>query len=449
MFRALKVDDKKAQSLVTWAIKKPRLPQSVVIPLRWGREPAAEACVEEGQHVLAGEKIASAVRPEAVSRYTPFSGKVVRIAYQPHPELGEVPAIEIHGGEFPEGFTPHSPAVFFKEEALSFFRDMGLVDLSETMEPLHTKIETARHPRLEILVLNGCDPEPYITANHSLAMSHALEILKGAEILRQACGARRIVLAFQQNQMEAAEIVKSKIFLMHWEHMEVSMQPSAYPHGLDALVLRDVLKTRSLSAASEDKRALLLNMATAFAVYEAAELGKPFFERTMTVGGECVVEAKNVRVPLGTRLEDVFRFSGGLLRDPGRVLLNGPMRGQAQTSLKVPVLPGTAAVLAIAKELLDSRESVPCDRCGLCVEACPAGLSPGQIALAVQHSDWEAVTSASAGECIECGACAFVCPSRVPLGSLMAEAKQALQLSGKPSRRSQPAPETVPAGSFQ
>jgi len=444
MFRPLRLDDKKAQSLVTWAIKKPRLPQSVAVPLRYGMEPAAEACVEAGQHVRAGDKVATAAAAEAVNRHAPISGKIVRVARMPHSILGEVPAIEIYGGEFPEGFVSYGPGDFSKQEPLPFFREMGLVDLDAAMQPLHVKIAEARRQVPQVLILNGCDPEPYVTANHSLAMSHAAELLKGAEILRQAAGARRLVLVFQKNQMEAAEIIRSKIYFLRWEHAEVRIQPSAYPYGLNDLVLWDVLKTNARGIDALKSQALVLNLATAFAVYEAVEYAKPLLDRTMTLGGECVVEAKNVCVPLGTRMEDAFRFCGGLLRDPGRVLTNGPLTGQAQTALDRPMLPGFAALLALAKEEIDTRPTTACDRCGFCVEACPSDLLPSEIALAAAHQDWQSLGLSGLESCIECGSCAYVCPSRVPIAAFIHDAKRALE----PLHQKQPrftAPERVPA----
>jgi len=447
MFRALKVDDKKAQSLVTWAIKKPRLPQSVIVPLRYGAETAAEACVEAGQHVRAGDKIAVAAAKDAVNRHAPISGKVMKVGLRPHSILGEAPAIEIYGGEFPEGFVSYGPADFSKQDPLPFFREMGLVDLDPVMQPLHVKIAESRRSLPQVLILNGCDPEPYITSNHSLAMSHAAELLKGAELLRQAVGARRLVLVFQKNQMEAAEIIRSKIYFLRWAHTEVLIQPSAYPYGLNELVLWDVLKTNARGIAAVKSQALVLNLATAFAVYEAVEYAKPLMDRTVTLGGECVVEAKNVCVPLGTRMDDAFRFCGGLLRDPGRVLANGPLTGQAQTALDRPMLPGMAALLALAKEEIDTRETAACDRCGFCVEACPSELLPSQIALAAAQGDWHSAGAAGLSACIECGSCAFVCPSRIPLAALIQDAKEALG----PLHKTRPrfsAPQPAPEPSF-
>lgn len=447
MFRALKIDDKKAQSLVTWAIKKPRLPQSVIIPLRYGTESAAEACVEVGQHVRAGDKIASAIAKDAVHRHAPISGKVVRVARLPHSVLGEAPAIEIYGGEFPEGFVSYGPADFSKQDPLPFFREMGLVDMDSSMQPLHIKMAEARRHIPQVLIINGCDPEPYITSNHSLAMSHAPELLKGAEILRKAAGARRLVLVFQKNQMEAAEIIRSKIFFLRWDHAEVIIQSSAYPHGLNDLVLWEVLKTNARGIAKVKSQALLLNLATAFAVFEAVEYAKPLLDRTVTLGGECVVEAKNVCVPLGTRMEDAFRFCGGLLRDPGRVLTNGPLTGQAQSILDRPMLPGIAALLALAKEEMDARETAACDRCGFCVEACPSDLLPSEIALASAQRDWQGAGAQGIEQCIECGSCAFVCPSRIPIASLIREAKEALDPLHKRMPRFT-APQPTPDFSF-
>ena len=205
------------------------------------------------------------------------------------------------------------------------------------------------------------------------------------------------------------------------------IQPSAYPYGLNDIVLWAVLKTNVHGISAIKSQALVLNLATAFAVYEAVEYNKPLLDRTVTIGGECVVEAKNVCVPLGTRMEDTFRFCGGLLRDPGRVLTNGPLTGQAQTVLDRPMLPGIAALLALAKEELDTHETTACDRCGYCIEACPADLLPSEIALASIQQDWQNMGPRGIESCIECGSCAYVCPSRIPIASLIHEAKEALR----------------------
>lgn len=125
-------------------------------------------------------------------------------------------------------------------------------------------------------------------------------------------------------------------------------------------------------------------------------------------------------------MEDAFRFCGGLLRDPGRVLTNGPLTGQAQTALDRPMLPGTAALLAIAKEELDTQKPAACDRCGFCVEACPSDLLPSNLALASGHQDWASAAASGIDACIGCGSCSFVCPSRIPVAALIQEAKEAL-----------------------
>ncbi len=423
MFKPLQLDGKKAQSLVSWAVKRPRPPRSVLLPLVWRHEPAPAICVTTGEEVRAGQKIALPVLPGALARHAPFAGTVTSLENVTHPQYGEIPVVEIRTSEADQS-APAFSVSRFEIGSSDFFQDMGLVDLNADMEPLHTKIAAAREAGVKTLIVNGCDPEPYVTCQYSLAMSHPLEILRGAEILRRAAGAEELVLAFQQNQMDVVELIRSKIYFLRWGHAWVSVQPSHYPHGLDTLVLWDVLKTNALDFSAVKNQALLLNLATAFAVQEAAEYGKPLLERVVTVGGECVREAKNIWVPLGTRLEDALRLcGGGLLREPGRVLVNGPMTGQEQSSLAVPVLAGTSAVLALAKEVFQEEETLSCDRCGLCVEACPAEISPADIAVAAEKKLWNEARAAGAGFCMECAACAAVCPSRIPLMPLLRSAK--------------------------
>ena len=160
-------------------------------------------------------------------------------------------------------------------------------------------------------------------------------------------------------------------------------------------------------------------MATAYAVYEAVVMQKPLYERVVTVGGECLVESRNLWLRIGTSLRDSIKACRGLLREPRKVLMGGPMSGEAQSSLEVPVLKGTKAVLALPKEVARPEEVAPCIRCGRCVDACPVEISPALITLAAEADDFEMARGYGVDFCIECGNCSYVCPSKRPMLELL------------------------------
>ena len=428
MSSVIRMDLHKQDSLVTWAAKRMRPVFPVVVPLRYGSEEASRACVNPGDSVRAGDVIARAASAAGLTRHASVSGRVREIGMFQHPLGGRREGIWIEPAPFGEPWRGGPEAKFSGGESLfSFFRSKGLVDFSRDMEPLHTKLQRFEANRPEVLIINGCDAEPYLTSHYALAMAHPLEILKGAEWCRKAAGIARLIFVFQQDQEHALELLRSKIFFQRLAHVEVITVPAAYPHGLDEMVLRAVVsKHLASSESSRGFSAQMLQMATAYAAYEALELGKPLMERLVTVAGECAVEAHNVWLPLGVSFQDAFRACGGFLRDPAMVLMNGPMIGWPQKSVEVPVLPAASAVLALPPERVARAEEAPCNRCGDCVQACPSGLSPADITLAVERGLSELTPAMGLEACIRCGLCAYVCPSERPMQKLIAEAFSAL-----------------------
>ncbi len=447
MSSSIRMDLHKQDSLVTWAAKRMRPVFPVVVPLRYGVEEASLPCVKPGANVRAGDVVALPKSAAGLTRHASVSGTVREISAFQHPLGGHGEGIWIEPAAFGEPWRGQPEAKFSGGESLvSFLRSKGLVDFSRDMEPLHVKLQRFEANRPEALIINGCDAEPYLTSHYALAMAHPLEILKGAEWCRQAAGIARLVFVFQEDQEHALELLRSKIFFQRLTHVQVLTVPAAYPHGLDEMVLRRVVSGHMSAAEScRGFSAPMLQMATVHAVCEAVELGKPLMERLVTVAGECTVEAHNVWIPLGVSLQDAFRACGGFLRDPARVLMNGPMIGFPQTSVDVPVLPAASAVLALPPERVSFAEEAPCNRCGDCLQACPSGLSPADITLAVERGLPELTPALGLEACIRCGLCAYVCPSDRPMQKLIAEAFDTLETrSPAPVVRGAPAAPLVP-----
>ena len=407
MKNGLRLEGKKEASLISWTIRRqPAPPSRVRIPLVDQLSGTVSVpCVRVGVRVRTGEKIAAQQSSQmadpdgssSVALHASISGEVTAIARFPHPVLGEAEAIEIQSdgrNEMAEGIGKERTdwQLLSHDNLLQIFRDSGLFIGSALGQTL---------------VVNGCESEPYVTADHSLMMSHPVEILKGAEILRKATGGDRIIFALEDDKMEAAELLKSKIYFLKWAHCNVTVFPARYPQDAE-----EILKLEWPGAVVHD-------VATAFAVYEAVVLQKPFYERVVTVAGECVVEPRNVWVRIGTSFEETIKAWRGLMREPLKILMGGPMRGIAQTSLEVPVTRDTPAILALPKEVVKPERVEPCIRCGRCVDACPVFLSPAMITLAAERNLFSEAREWGLEQCIECGNCAYVCPAKRPMVELI------------------------------
>ena len=434
----VRLERKKEASLLNWNLKRPYPPEKIRIPIPSTSLP----CVHVGDVVQIGYRVAGPQCSSDVSVHAGMSGVVEKIAMFPDALGRETLMIEIRK----QGEPKTSPPADFRkgweqmsaEELLKIFQHSGLVTTDPRAEPVHNKIE--RYAGARAVIINGCEPEPYITCEQVLIMSHPVEILKGAELLRKACGAvsipincskaeigavpttvdqkkikvgaEKILFAFEDTNLEMIELIKSKIYFLKWEHAEVRTVPAIYPQGLESTLIQDWFP-------GQEDKVVVFPASTAFAVYEAVALQKPFYERVVTVEGECVVEPRSLCLPLGISFHDAIHACKGVMREPEKILMGGPMAGTAQTTEEAPVMAGTGAVLALPKEITKEETEEPCIRCNLCTGHCPVSLSPSMITLAAEQKEFEIAEKWNASDCIECGNCAFVCPSKRPMLDLI------------------------------
>lgn len=449
MIRGISLDGKKESTIITWTLKRLRNPVRVRIPLRQGGRDKAVACVKHDDTVKAGQIIARPADAFSTPLHASVSGKIITVGSFPHPLLDYCDAVEIIGDGKNEtmpgiGSERHGWEALGRESLTELFRDSGLTSMDGAMLPLHVLMEDAAARKIHTLVINACEPEPYVTSEHALMMSHPLEILKGAEILRKALGAEKLVIALLEDKLQVAELFKSKIYFLKWDHVDVRVLPQVYPQGLDAplaetlfgLKIKLPLEFQKGACAQDQALALaktfhgygihLQTAAAVYAVYEAVVLQKPFYERPVTVGGECVMEPKNLWLPMGLSLQDSFKGGRGLMREPGRVIMGGPMQGHEQETLEAPIVKGTSAVLALPREVTEAPSAVACVHCGLCVEVCPSEISPVMITLAAENGLYEESAAWGVEDCLRCGNCTYICPSKRPMASLIREAQKHL-----------------------
>lgn len=386
----IRLEGKKEATIIPWTIARPGPPRHVRIPLAGEGRPYRPA-VAVGDRVLLGERIAQT--PSALPRVLPasVSGKVTAV--------GE--SIEI----LSDGKDETVPNVGRER---SGWHDLSGDEIFRIACEAGIAIPLPS-PR-GTLILNACESEPYVTSDHTLLMSHPVEVLRGGEFLKRLYRAESLLVAIQEDKEEVAELLKSKIFFHTWSHAKVEILPALYPQE-DARILRHSL--------GNGKSSLVLGVSQAFALYEAVVLQKPFYERVVTVGGECVAQPKNFWLRLGTPVEEAVKAAKGFLRKPEKVILGGPMRGRVIESLETPVLGETRAVLGLPSEVARPEEVEPCIRCGLCVESCPVSLSPAMITLAAEKDLFDLAQDYGARFCIQCGNCTYVCPSKRPMQELI------------------------------
>jgi len=436
MIGGIRLSGKKESSLLAWTIRRPKGIDRVCIPLAQavGNEPVP--CVKVGDRVRIGQKIAEPSGFFSVALHTGICGEVTALGLGPHPLRGEGMRIEISSDKtensLPEiGRERPGWESLSRQDLRLIFQESGLVGLGGSRFPLHLRNPWVPGREIHTLLINVCESEPYVTADHALIMSHAMEILKGTEILRRMLGAERVIIALEDNKREPAELIKSKIYFLKWSHVEVKILPSRYPQGaLLPLVSRlcgaDFHRTVSRIPTFERLHPAhwiylwalrhagisIHGAATTFAVYEAVVLQKPLYERAVTVSGECVIEPRNLWLPFGTSLREALKMCRGLMREPEKLVTGGPMTGTAQPNADIPVIKSTDAILALPKEAVCAGESKPCIHCGLCVDACPAEISPVLITLAAEQGNDQEARQWGIEHCIGCGICSYVCPAR-------------------------------------
>lgn len=429
MKNGIRLERKKEASLLSWNIAPAKIPSKVWLPI----PTSAQFHIEKNSPVKTGQLLAESRADGSDLRiHASISGKVTYLGEVPHPLRGSHFGIEILS-------TQDEPAHLWDHEIegwqqlgfsvwLERIQKAGLVTLDPRMLTLEKLLITLRCLKLKEIIILASDSEPYVTSNHSLVMSHSVEVLKGADILRILTGAEKISFIFDQDQEQAAELLKSKIYFLKWDYCEVTLLPAFYPNRFD-LELRE--------PHFQDAASTVFNPATLYAMYEAVSKEKPLIEIPVTIGGECVIEPRNRWVRIGTPFEEAFKFCRGLLREPRKVVMGGPMKGFSQKTSQVPVIVSTNAVLALPHEVALETHPEPCIRCGKCLEVCPEDISPAMITLAAENQDWQAATAWGADLCTECGNCAYICPAKRPMMELIQIATTNPSLSKSPEKFSQ------------
>lgn len=407
------------------------LPKEVIIPIGQHIGAPAQPVVQKGDLVKVGTIIAKTGGFVSANIHSSVTGKVMKLDSFFDAGGYKRPAIVISVSPeeelWEEGIdrTPDlvKECTLSKQEILDRISSAGIVGLGGATFPTHVKLAPPPGSKAEVLIINAVECEPYLTSDHALMMTKGDEILVGVSILMRALEVSRAVIGIENNKKDA--ILRLSQLAMDYPGIEVMPLKVQYPQGGEKQLIDAVLRKQVKSGALPiSAGAVVQNVGTVFAVYEAVQKNKPLIERITTVTGKHLEKPSNYLARIGTPIGHLITASGGLPEDTGKIIGGGPMMGKALLSPEIPVTKGTSGVLLLPREESVRQPMRNCIRCAKCVNVCPMGLNPAFLMRDVQYSDWEATEKGFIVDCIECGSCSYTCPASRPLLDYIRTGKQ-------------------------
>lgn len=401
-----------------------KLPRQAIFPLSQHIGAPAKPVVKKGDKVKVGTLLAEAGGFVSAPIYSSVSGTVLKIDEAVDATGYRKPAIivKVEGDEW-EDYIDRSDKLetleahpeLTPEEIIERVKKAGVTGMGGAGFPTFIKLCPPPTAKAECVILNGVECEPYITSDYRLMMEHADEILVGLELLMKAVKVAKGYIGIEENKPQAIALFEEKTA----GRADIEIVPLAkkYPQGgekqlIDAVIRRQVPAPPAIPV---NVGAVVQNVGTAFAVYQAVMKNKPLFERYTTVTGKRLERPSNFLVRMGTPMIDLIDECGGMPEGDNKLLAGGPMMGKALTSVEVPICKGTNSVTILSGDDAKRKPVQPCIRCAKCVSVCPMGLEPYLLATASALHDWEKVEAAGVTSCIECGSCQFTCPAHRPM----------------------------------
>lgn len=411
------------------ATVKAALPKQAIFPLSQHIGAPAKPVVQKGDKVKVGTLIAEAGGFVSAPIYSSVSGTVFKIDTAIDATGYRKPAIiiNVEGDEWEETIdisekleTVSSHPELTPEEIVERIKAAGVTGMGGAGFPTFIKLCPPPTAKAECVIINGVECEPYITADYRLMMEKSDEILVGLELLMMAAKVKVGYIGIETNKPAAIELFTKKcaeVFASSNYHVEVVALAQRYPQGgekqlVDAVIGRQVPAPPAIPV---NVGAIVQNVGTAFAVYEAVMKRKPLFERYTTVTGKQLKHPGNFLVRMGTPMQELIDACGGMPEGDNKLLAGGPMMGKALTSTEVPVCKGTNSITILSGNDAVRKDPQPCIRCAKCVSVCPMGLEPYLLAKISETRNWEKAEKEDIVSCIECGSCQFTCPAHRPL----------------------------------
>lgn len=393
-----------------------KAPKMLYIPLQQHIGAMLEPTVKVGETVLKGQKIADSQGFLTSPIHSSVSGVVKKIDEHVFPLMGKMKTIFIENDEQDtwaelEKINDWKNAT--KEELLAIIREKGIVGIGGATFPTHIKLNPPTDVKIDTLILNGAECEPYLNSDNRLMLEAPEKIVQGIEIIKKILGVSRAIIGIEENKPEAISTMNKAV---SGSGIEVVPLKTKYPQGGEKQLIKALLdRVVPVGKLPSAVGVVVQNTGTACAIYDAVVNGIPLIEKIVTVSGLGVTSPKNLKVAIGTPISCLLENCGVNLEVVDKLVMGGPMMGVAQSSLDAPVIKGTSGLLALTQKETNSCKAKPCLSCGKCVDVCPMGLVPLMFNRLANIQDWAQMKEYNLMNCIECGSCVYICPANRPL----------------------------------
>ncbi|MCT4603347.1 MAG: electron transport complex subunit RsxC [Marinifilum sp.] len=402
------------------AIQVLPIPQMVSIPISQHIGAPATPVVKKNDEVKVGQLIAKSSGFVSANIHSSVSGKVFKVD-----DIMDASGfrrtsiiIKVEGDEWLEHIDRSEDLVkeisASKEEIIKRVGDAGIVGLGGATFPAHVKLSVPPGKTAEVLIINAVECEPYLTSDHRIMLEKGDEVLVGTQILMKALEVNKAIIGIENNKPDAiAHLTK---LAANYEGIEICPLKTQYPQGGEKQLISATIKREVPSGALPiEVGAVVQNVGTAFAVYEAIQKNKPLIERVATITGKSLKNPSNWMFRIGTPVKDIIEAAGGMPEDTGKIVGGGPMMGKALSSVDVPLTKGSSGLLLLPREETARKATKACIRCGKCVSVCPMGLEPYLLMVCADQKNYERLEKDAVMDCIECGSCSYTCPAHRPL----------------------------------
>jgi len=392
-------------------------PKCVIIPMQQHIGAPCEPIVKVGDKVFVGQKIGETKAFVSAPVHSSVSGVVKQIAIM-ITAGGDAQCIviesdglnSVHESVIPKGDINNLTG----KEILSIIKEAGIVGLGGATFPTHVKLSPPPEKKIDTIILNGAECEPFLTADHRLMLENPDKIVYGLRAMMKVVNVHTAYIGIENNKPDAIE--KMKNIVKDELNIHVVGLVTKYPQGAEKQLIYACTKREVPSGGLPmDIGVIVNNVGTASAIADAIQTGMPLIQRITTITGEGIKTPKNLSIKVGTSIKEIIEYCGGYNENPGKIILGGPMMGLAQYTDELPVAKGTSGILVMTQDDARLPEPEPCIRCGKCIEVCPINLQPLFLSAYSLQNMHETTEKYNALDCIECGSCSYICPSKRPL----------------------------------
>lgn len=407
-------------------------PDKVVLPMQQHIGAPCIPTVKVGDTVKVGQIVGDSDKFISAPIHASISGTVTKIADTVLANGRQAPAVTIESdGEMAMFEGIEKPVVNNADDFRKAIRDSGLVGLGGAGFPSHVKFALSPDKPIDTIVVNAAECEPHITVDYRECVDNTLYIIRSLMIIKEQLNIPHAVIAVEDNKPAAIEKLQKVADEVGDGSIKVMALKSKYPQGAEKMIVYSATGRKiPLGKLPADVGVIVMNVTSTAFIGRYLETGKPLVSRSLTVDGSAIIKPQNVRVPIGTSLNELIDFCGGFKPDLDKVIAGGPMMGTALVNTDVPIIKSYNAVLAFSKGTIPEKPDNNCIRCGRCSQVCPMGLMPTNIMRSVKARDFDGLKQSNVIACMQCGTCAYACPAGRPLVQYVVLAKDMLREEG-------------------